>query len=121
MATLVTPNESFTFDDRLLEHLKLVITQKLRRNEAFLLTWSYAADQGSGRRSIWIHSGAALHFRFSRATRSPLNGEWLQALLEASHSVRGLSLDDVPEPAAAGAAAAVDEGPVRSVSAGRRR
>jgi hypothetical protein len=98
VAHLIVGHDDFILDDRLLEHLKLVIIQKLRRGESFLLTWSYPAEQGSGRRSVWIHGGSTLHFRFTRQHRSHLNQEWLGALLEASHSVRGLNLDDVPEP-----------------------
>ncbi|RWZ64274.1 ATP-dependent DNA ligase [Labedella populi] len=105
MATLIVGADEFTLDDRLLEHVKFVATQKLRRNESFLLTWSYPADQGSGRRSVWIHEGSMLHFRFTKQRSIALNAEWLHNLLEASHSVRGLNLDDVPEPKTGAAAA----------------
>lgn len=98
MATLIVGTDEFTLDDRLLEHVKFVTTQKLRRSESFLLTWSYPADQGSGRRSVWIHEGSMLHFRFTKQRPIALNAEWLHNLLEASHSIRGLNLDDVPEP-----------------------
>ena len=98
MAHLIVGKDDFILDDRLVEHLRFVVTQKLRRNEPFLLTWSYPADQGSGRRSVWIHEGSMLQFRFSRQATPSLNSEWLSLLIEASHSVRGLNLDDVPEP-----------------------
>jgi hypothetical protein len=101
VAHLVVGKDDFTLDDRLLEHVKFVTAQKLRRAEPFLLTWSYPADQGSGRRSVWIHDGSMVQFRFAKQRTSPLNAEWLTLLLEASHSVRGLNLDDVPEPAPA--------------------
>ncbi|RUR03580.1 hypothetical protein [Labedella endophytica] len=101
MAHLLVGADDFTLDDRLLEHVRFVVTQKLRRNESFLLTWSYPAHQGSGRRSVWIHDGSMLQFRFAKESKAPLNPEWLKALLEASHSVRGLNLDDVPEPSVA--------------------
>jgi hypothetical protein len=107
MATLIVGTDEFTLDDRLLEHVKFVTTQKLRRSESFLLTWSYPADQGSGRRSVWIHEGSMLHFRFTKQRTVSLNPEWLHNLLEASHSIRGLNLDEVPEPQAAAAPSAV--------------
>lgn len=121
MAHLVVGKDDFTLEDRLLEHVKFVTTQKLRRGEAFLLTWSYPADQGSGRRSVWIHEGSMLQFRFGKQRETSLNTEWLAALLEASHSVKGLNLDDVPEPSRPGgrdAAATDDQAP--SAAVGRR-
>ncbi len=118
MARLIVGTDDFTLDDRLLEHVKFIVTQKLRRSESFLLTWSYPADQGSGRRSVWIHEGSTLHFRFSRQKAVSLNGEWLKLLLEASHSVRGLNLDDVPEPLSPAAEA---EGPRAVVEGVGRR
>lgn len=99
MAHLLVGADDFTLDDRLLEHLRFVVTQKLRRSEPFLLTWSYPADQGSGRRSVWIHEGSMIQFRFAKPLAAPLNPAWLKVLLEGAHSVRGLNLDDVPEPA----------------------
>jgi hypothetical protein len=110
VATLIVGTDEFTLDDRLLEHVKFVTTQKLRRSESFLLTWSYPADQGSGRRSVWIHEGSTLHFRFTKQRSVHLNAEWLQHLLEASHSIRGLNLDEVPEPHSPAAATEQPEG-----------
>lgn len=37
------------FDDRILAHLQLVITTKLRRSEAFTFTWKDDASIGDGR------------------------------------------------------------------------
>lgn len=105
MAHLIVGKDDFFLEDRLVEHLRFVVGQKLRRGEAFLLTWSYPAEQGSGRRSVWVHEGSMLHFRLPKASAG-LNAEWLSRLLEASHSVRGLNLDEVPEPSSS----ADDEG-----------
>ena len=99
MAHLAVGTDDFILDDRLLEHVTFVITQKLRRAEPFLLTWSYPPEQGSGRRSVWIHEGSMLQFRFAKAPTRRLNREWITDLLDAAHSVKGLNLDEVPEPA----------------------
>jgi hypothetical protein len=39
-------------DDRILAHLRLVATSKLRRNEPFLISWHDPADTGGGRSTI---------------------------------------------------------------------
>lgn len=117
MAHLIVGTDDFTLDDRLVEHVKFVTTQKLRRGESFLLTWSYPAEQGSGRRSVWVHEGSMLQFRFSKPPTGPLNPAWLHDLLEASHSVKGLNLDEVPEPDAP-TAASVTSSAVTSSSEG---
>lgn len=112
--------DDFFLDDRLVEHLRFVVSQKLRRGEAFLLTWSYPAEQGSGRRSVWVHEGSMLHFRLPKATAG-LNAEWLSRLLEASHSVKGLNLDEVPEPSSSADDGRRDDDPgERTLAVGRR-
>lgn len=119
MARLIVGTADFTLDDRLIEHVRFVISQKLRRGESFLLTWSYPAEQGSGRRSVWIHEGSVIQFRLPKLQKAPLNTEWLSALLEASHSVKGLNLDEVPEPSSSASDSGEVEAP-SSASVGRR-
>src|SRR3954463_12378518 len=77
-------------DDRVLAHLQIVIVNKLRRGESFLMSWRDAPDVGNGRSAIWLHPAVLLHFKFD-GNRSPsINRDWL-ALLEASaDSSRGL-------------------------------
>ncbi|MEO5921318.1 MAG: ATP-dependent DNA ligase, partial [Pseudolysinimonas sp.] len=57
-------------DDRVLAHLKVVITGKLRRGEPFLLSWNEKVDTGGGRGSLWMHPGCDLVYRFD-GSRSP--------------------------------------------------
>ncbi|PJJ65077.1 hypothetical protein [Compostimonas suwonensis] len=97
MGVLVYNGEQFAFDDRLLSHLKLVMVQKMRRDEGFLLSWSYSLEQGSGRSSIWIHGGANLHFRFDGSRPATLNKEWMDRMIIATHTTGGLVLEAVPE------------------------
>jgi len=116
---LIVGKDDFPLDDRLVEHLRFVVSQKLRRGEAFLLTWSYPAEQGSGRRSVWVHEGSMLQFRLPKASPG-LNAEWLGRLLEASHSVKGLNLDEVPEPLAAAHSRDDEDGAAPTAAVGRR-
>ena len=85
------------FDDRILAHLQLVITTKLRRSEAFTFTWKDDASIGDGRTTVWMHPGANLVFKFYGSRRPSLNPAWVDALAYTANSPRGLYI--VPEPA----------------------
>lgn len=78
------------FEDRTLAHLKLVITQKLRRQESFLLSWEKEPSEGSGRNSLWLSPSIPLTFRFHGGRQPALNPVWVNALLDLAHSPRGL-------------------------------
>ena len=101
MGTLLygTPPSGFEMDDRLLGHLKPVIVSKLRRGEAFLLSWDTSLQDGSGRWSLWVHPSIPLQFRFAGNRPPALNREWLDALNLAAGSADGLRV--VPEPGVA--------------------
>ena len=48
------------FEDRVLTHLQIVITAKLRRSESFLFSWRDDPSMGDGRSAIWLHSAVGL-------------------------------------------------------------
>ena len=77
------------FDDRLLAHLQIVIVQKLRRGESFLLSWPDAGKSG-GHSSAWLHPSIPLYFRFSGGHAPSLNERWLHCLSESANSSAGL-------------------------------
>lgn len=93
-------------DDWTLQHLRMVIVTKLRRNESFTLTWGDDAPARaedtpgeSGRYgSVWISKSSSLYFSFDAPTDRPLNMRWLQILAEAAQGPTGLR--PLPEPAA---------------------
>jgi hypothetical protein len=87
-------------DDRTLAHLQVVIGDKLRRRESFLMTWRDTLENGGGRTTVWVHPRASLVFSFERRQASPLNRDWIAALSDAAHSPSGLRL--VAEPESAG-------------------
>ncbi|RWZ51024.1 hypothetical protein ELQ90_09505 [Labedella phragmitis] len=99
MAVLIYGSETFEFDERLLAHVKIVITQKLRRSESFLLSWTHR--DGRGRSSVWVNASSDLHFRFAEAKPPVLNQQWLSMMMESSYASRGLDVDAVAEPTAA--------------------
>lgn len=85
------------FDDRVLAHLQLVISNKLRRGEPFHFTWREDPSVGDGRTSVWVHPAASLVYRFYGSRRPALNRAWLEALTITANSPSGLYV--VPEPA----------------------
>lgn len=47
-----TDRTAIRVDDRILAHLRVVITAKMRRGEGFLLSWSDSLAIGDGRSSV---------------------------------------------------------------------
>lgn len=84
------------FDDRALMHLQIVITAKLRRQEAFVFSWRDAFEVGDGRSSIWLHSSIPLYFRYFGSRIPAVNREWIEALTVSANSPGGLHFSDEP-------------------------
>jgi hypothetical protein len=83
-------------EDRLLAHLQLVIGAKLRRKESFFFSWRDDPASGDGRSSIWMDVSIPIFFKY-RSSRVPeINREWIDLLIQSSHSGRGLEF--IPEP-----------------------
>ena len=82
------------FNDRVLQHMQVVIGAKLRRNESFYLNW---ARESGGRSTIWIHPTIALEYRYDTTVPAVLNRSWLEALTISANTPAGMQL--VPEPA----------------------
>ena len=77
-------------DDRTLAHVQIVIVNKLRRGEAFLMSWKDSVEAGSGRSSIWLHPHVLVHFKFDGSRAPVINPEWVATLAESADSSRGL-------------------------------
>lgn len=97
---------AINIDDWALQHLRMVIVTKLRRDESFMFTWGSEpdthGDDGTERAegqhgSVWISRASSLYFSFTAPPAQALNRQWLTALNEAANSASGLRL--VPEPA----------------------
>lgn len=94
LGALTYDRRSFSFDDRLLAHLQIVIVQKLQRRESLLLSWVKATGTGSGRTSIWLDHTIPVQFDFA-GSRSPTIGrEWLAVLSASADSSFGLLVVD---------------------------
>lgn len=84
------------FDDRLLSHLQLVISAKLRRGESFNFSWKDATAIGNGRTTVWMHPTVPLIFKYFAGGIPAINRRWIDALSATANSVGGLKV--VPEP-----------------------
>lgn len=96
MGILHYSGEEFEFDDRILTHLQVVISTKLRRKEDFFLTWAVPADRGSGRHSVWIDNGVPIHFFYSGSRNVAINRDWLESMIAGAGRANGLMLTDEP-------------------------
>lgn len=95
---IYSPATKVEIEDRALAHLQHVMGAKLRRGECFYFTWKEDASVGGGRRSVWMHPGVFVEFRFHKSRVPALNRDWLEALAYAANTPHGLYV--VPEPAA---------------------
>ena len=90
MGSLTYGHWTVEFDDRLLAHLQLVIVQRLRMQERFMLSWIDGVEVGSGRSAVWVHPEGDLCFRFAGSRAPRINEEWVRRLTESASSSRGL-------------------------------
>ena len=99
MGNLHYGGHQFALDDRVLAHLQIVITQKLRRSEAFFINWDDPI--GEGRQSIWIDNGMPIWVEFVGKPPA-INRVWLETLIISAGGTTGLHLTEEPveDPAA---------------------
>ncbi len=87
------------FEDRVLAHLQIVIGAKQRRGESFSFTWKDDISIGDGTTSVWIHPRCTLAYKFYGGRSPAINRSWVEQLMLAANSSRGLYV--MSEPAAA--------------------
>lgn len=90
MGYIVIGSHEYQFEDRLLAHLKVVIGRKLSTHESFFMSWSRPVAEGGGLHDVWISPSSNLGFHFNGGRAPELNQVWLEVLMQASHSNRGL-------------------------------
>lgn len=79
--------------DRLLAHLKVLVSTKLRRSESFTLSWRHPAGEAPGRSTIWLEPSIPLRFVFDGAETEKLDSALLTRLAESANSSGGLLVD----------------------------
>ena len=90
MGTISYDHLIVKMDDRTLAHVQIVVVNKLRRGEAFLMSWKDSLETGSGRSSIWLHPNVLVHFKFDGSRAPSINPDWLAALSQSADGSRGL-------------------------------
>jgi len=80
---------AYEIEDRMLAHVKAAVGAKLRRHESFYLSWSPNSN-GIGRVTLWVSPASSLQFIFEEPVPPELSRDWLDALAQSSHSLRGM-------------------------------
>ena len=80
--------DAIELPDRMLAHLKVVASTKLRRSESFTVSWMDKSDAARGRATIWLHCSIPLRFEFDSADAEAIDRAYLERLAhEASNRV----------------------------------
>jgi len=78
------------FDSRTMAHLQIVIVQKFRNQESFLMSWKDDESVGNGRGSIWLAPTIPIYFKFLAGALPIINDEWLRILGASAETSAGL-------------------------------
>lgn len=89
------------FEDRLLAHLQIVITAKLRRGESFVFSWTDSPSIGDGRTAIWLHPTVPLIYKYFGHKQPEINRRWIESLSLTANSMNGLLIVAEPREGAA--------------------
>lgn len=85
--------EPIEMPDRILAHLKVLVSTKLRRNESFSLSWDRLSDGAVERSSIWLHCSIQLRFQIDAEAAKQLDRTYLQQLADQANSSTGVVID----------------------------
>jgi hypothetical protein len=85
--------EELSVPDRLLAHLKVVATTKLRRQESFTLSWVHPDGEQPGRSAIWVNPAIELRFHFQHVEPEELDKHLLEQLAREADTNAGIHLD----------------------------
>jgi hypothetical protein len=94
MGKLIYGVTVYELSDRLLAHLQVVVSTKLRRGENFFVSWRNPASTGSGRQAIWVDNGLHLAFEYEGGSFPKVSREWVEALSSSAATGMGLQLTD---------------------------
>jgi hypothetical protein len=94
MGTLHYDGKAFELEDRLLAHLQVVISTKLRRGESFFISWVVPHSEGGGRHVIWIDNGVPIRIRFEGSRPPSINREWAETLALSANTNNGLVISE---------------------------
>jgi len=81
------------FPDRVLAHIRVLATSKLRRGECFTMTWRHQSTTGEGRTSIWMQPAIPMKFVFDSAEAQQLDPDYLQKLAREASTGNGVFIE----------------------------
>lgn len=79
-------------EDRLLSHLRVVVMNKLRRQEAFMLM---APHPEQGTLSLWLHPATPIVFQFYGSRPPQLDKALIEEMMEDASGPNGLVLTNI--------------------------
>lgn len=85
--------EAIEMPDRILAHLKVLVTTKLRRSESFALSWDQLIGDRVQRTSIWLQPSIPLRFEVDAESSRCLDRNYLQDLAQAAQSSAGIIIE----------------------------
>lgn len=85
--------DAIELPDRMLAHLRIVASTKLRRSESFTVSWTHSSDDGEGRSTIWLHCSIPLRFDFDRVGAEQIDRAYLEQLAQEAASSNGIVFD----------------------------
>lgn len=80
---------AFDVEDRLLAHLRVVIMNKFRRGESFMMQFP---DPGQGQRSLWLHPASPLVMQFFGGREPAIDRQLVEDLMHQASAPDGLTL-----------------------------
>jgi len=94
MGRLIYNSTGYPIEDRVLAHLQVVVTMKLRRGESFMVSWRTPQSAGSGRQSVWMANGVPMAFEFDGSRIPAVNRDWVEKMSASAGTNFGLQLTD---------------------------
>lgn len=83
-------HQAFDLDDRTLAHLRVVVMNKLRRRESFML--QFPSPHGVGWHSLWVGHAVPVMFHFYGGRPPALDVELVEQMIRDASGPDGLSL-----------------------------
>jgi hypothetical protein len=81
MGVLRYHNEDFEMDDRVLAHVQVILSAKMRRRESFFLSWANPGSE-AGSHMVWMHESVPVHIQFSSTKLPSINRDWINSLMK---------------------------------------
>lgn len=94
MGFLTFDSKMVEFDDRVIAHLQVVIVQRYRAQQPFLMSWLDPLIDGDGRSAAWMTPHVPVHFKFLGSRAPAIDAEWIRQMSTAAGSGPGLIICD---------------------------